>query len=207
MMGYLKSINFSQNYLRRIKEFIKKHKILTGFTLLFLLFTAITNKYGPYMGKVIDAETGEPIVGAVVYMVFYTQTPHPAGSWGHYAGAVEALTDINGEFKFSYRAFTFHPFSFWDPWPIQEVYKPEYVIFPGKIGDKKATILPEKRRMPGIPEKQYVIIKLPKLETRKERLSVSPDLRNFYVPYKKRQHITDLYNQERVNLGLTPGVK
>ena len=194
-------------YLTAIKKFIKNHKKLVIFALLVFLVTAITNKYGPYTGKVVDAETGEPIEGAAVYMVFRTQSPNPGGSTGHYAGAAETLTDANGEFELSYRAIVFHPFCLWDPWPSQLVFKPGYGTFPGHKG---ANILPEKRKMPGIPEKQYVTISLPKLTTKEQRRDtlISVYLRRGSVPYKKRKHITELYKKEDIFLDNYPvGVK
>jgi len=165
--------------------------------------TAITNKYGPYIGKVVDAETGEPIEGAVVYMVFFTQSPNPGGSTGHYAGAAETLTDVNGEFELTYRAFVFHPFCLWDHMPVRQVYRPGYGHFPGHI---ESRISSEKGTITGIQEEQYVTISLPKLKTKKQ---VRDNLSHVYsrshlVPYKKRKHFTDLRNQERIYLRYGP---
>lgn len=183
-----------------IKNFVRNHKKLLIFLLLIFLFTSITNKYGPYSGKVVDAETGAPIAGAVVFMTFYTAgPPHPGGSTSHYAGAAEAVTDDNGEFKLSYRAFVFHPLCFWDtPW--QQVFKPGYGVWPDHI---KSRIMPEKRKGSGIPERQYVTIKLPKLQTREEqrRSLLRVSLRG---PYSNRISLTKSVNQGRIYLGIPP---
>jgi len=51
-----------------------------------------------YKGRVVDAETGQPIPGVVVLGVWYTKTPTPAGSTSHFHDAKETVTDGKGEF-------------------------------------------------------------------------------------------------------------
>ena len=190
-----------------IKNFLTKHRKLVIFSLLFFIIlpfslTAITHKYGPYRGKVVDAESGKPIEGAAVYMVFTTKSPNPGGATWHYAGAAETLTDANGEFELTYRAFVFHPFCLWEYLPLQQIFKPGYGIFPMH---KSSSITPEPDPY-FIPEKQFVTIRLPKLKTKEERIE------NLYwirpgpsdVPYEKRKHFNKLENQERINLGFSP---
>lgn len=197
--------------MNHIKNFLTKHRKVVIFAVLFFVVlpfavTAITHKYGPYRGKVVDAETGESIEGAVVYMVFTTKSPNPGGATWHYAGAAETLTDADGEFELTFRAFVFHPFSLWDYLPIQQVFKPGYGMFPMH---RSTSITPEPDAC-CIPEEQYVTIRLPKLQTKEERITNLDhvDLWSSEVPYKKRKHITDLENKETVDLGFKPaGVK
>jgi hypothetical protein len=193
--------------MNHLKSFLTKHRKLLIFTFLFfavLLFslTAITHRYGPYHGKVVDAETDAPIEGAAVYMVFTTKSPNPGGATWQYAGAAETLTDAHGEFELTYRALVFHPFSLWEYLPTQQVFKPGYGMFPKH---KSTSITPEPDAC-CIPEEQYVTIRLPKLKTKEERIenlsSVSPG--PFDVPYIKRKHFTELESQERINLGFSP---
>jgi hypothetical protein len=72
--------------------------------LVFLLLSfhsasaAIFRYDGPYEGKVVDADTGEPIEGAVVLGVWYRIHPNVAGWNSEFYDAVETLTDKNGEF-------------------------------------------------------------------------------------------------------------
>ncbi len=54
---------------------------------------------GPYEGRVIDAETGKPIEGAVAHGKWMKVYPNPAGSSSEYYDSYEVLTDKNGEFK------------------------------------------------------------------------------------------------------------
>jgi len=51
-----------------------------------------------YKGRVVDAETGQPIPGVVALGVWYTKTPTPAGSTSHFHDAKETVTDGKGEF-------------------------------------------------------------------------------------------------------------
>jgi hypothetical protein len=54
---------------------------------------------GTYKGKVIDADTGEPIEGAVVLGTWYTVAHTVAGGVHSYYDARETATDKNGEFS------------------------------------------------------------------------------------------------------------
>ena len=60
---------------------------------------AVIRKDGPYEGKVIDVDTGEPIEGIVVLGVWYKENPGPGGAVSEYYDAMETVTDKNGEFK------------------------------------------------------------------------------------------------------------
>jgi hypothetical protein len=51
---------------------------------------------GPYEGKVIDAETNQPIVGAVVHGSWHKRY---LGGGTEYYDSYEVLTDKNGEFR------------------------------------------------------------------------------------------------------------
>ncbi|MEW6108582.1 MAG: hypothetical protein AB1632_05330 [Nitrospirota bacterium] len=54
---------------------------------------------GPYEGKVIDADTGQPIEGVVVLGTWSRETPTPGGATHNFYDAQETVTDKNGEFK------------------------------------------------------------------------------------------------------------
>ena len=89
--------------------------------LLLLSGCAVTNKFGPYMGKVVDAETEKPIEGAVVFMKCGSLSPTLAGSQYHYIDAKEVLTDSKGEFNIELRVNTFQPGHVWE--------YPKFIIF------------------------------------------------------------------------------
>jgi hypothetical protein len=77
---------------------------LSGVILLWFLLCFATACYpirydGPYKGRVIDAETGNPIEGVVVLGVWYKEIATAAGGVGSYYDAKETVTDRNGEFE------------------------------------------------------------------------------------------------------------
>ncbi|MBU0730442.1 MAG: carboxypeptidase-like regulatory domain-containing protein [Proteobacteria bacterium] len=169
--------------------------------LAFLIITsgcAVTNSYGPYMGKVVDKETEEPIEGAVVFLRFFNDCFGPTTS---FADAIETLTDANGEFHIpSHRIFTFRPLCGWDPDCEPIVFKPGYGAFPGHI---ETSIVESQGAY--LPEKKPVTIKLPKLTTREERIdNQSKASFTSKVPYEKWRNLFRLRNEERKNIELKP---
>ena len=54
-----------------------------------------------YEGKIIDANTEQPIEGVVVPVAWYTSQFSPAGSTHNFYDARETVTDRNGEFSIS----------------------------------------------------------------------------------------------------------
>jgi hypothetical protein len=54
---------------------------------------------GPYEGKVIDADTKEPIEGVVILGTWYTSQFSPAGATHNFYDAKETITDKNGAFS------------------------------------------------------------------------------------------------------------
>jgi len=75
--------------------------IIIFFTVLILLPGCVyaVRVDGPYEGKVIDADTGEPIEGVVILGVWYTSQFSPAGGVSNFYDARETMTDKNGEFS------------------------------------------------------------------------------------------------------------
>ena len=101
--------------------------------LLLLSGCTVTNKFGPYMGKVVDAETEMPIEGAVVFMKCGSLSPTLAGSQYHYIDAKEVLTDSKGEFYIELRVNTLRPGHVWE-YPKFIIFKPGYGVFPNYPG-------------------------------------------------------------------------
>ena len=153
---------------------------------------------GPYRGKVVDLETGEPIEGAVV-----------AAEWTlthRFCDAKETVTDKNGEFILPKGScFSFWPFTEMDPARVV-VFKPGYLGYP-PLGAS-----PEERRtrMPGFSghefqnKKEYNIIKLGRPKTRREREFTLGDAEIFTFDecYEKLPSLLRLVNEEARNLGL-----
>jgi hypothetical protein len=176
---------------------------------VFLLTTAnvmgadfLYHSDGPYKGKVIDLETGEPIEGAVVagvWVLAFNFTP--------FCDAKEAVTDKNGEFLLP-KASCF------SLWPLAERDRMVIVIFkPGYLGYPPLGPSPEERRarMPGFTGKEFKnskrhnIIKLRKVKTQEERKFTYDHVSGLFISdqaFKRMPQLLKLVNQERRNLGL-----
>lgn len=165
---------------------------------------AVSNKFGPYIGKVVDAESKEPIEGAVVFMECFTLTANPGGATGHYAGFRETLTDEHGEFHLELRVNTFKPGHLWDYDSNLKIFKPGYGVFPSHP-DAYSDI--PRSVSYTLPVNTFATIALPKLKTLKER---KRNLRSIYissiekVPLEERKNVLRLENIERVEVGLKP---
>jgi hypothetical protein len=181
-------------------------KYLPTFCVLFLLTgCTISHTYGPYSGKVIDLETGEPIEGAVVFVQFFTEGMlSPGGVVSSFADAVEVLTDSNGEFEIpAQKIKSFKMFSRWAVYESVIIFKPGYGAYPKHPGIVR-DLLEENHFL---PTGKYVTIKLPQLRSREERkkfLSHAGAYDPTIIPYEKQKNILNLYNSERISLGLEP---
>jgi hypothetical protein len=145
----------------------KKWALIAIVALVLVVARGITQKYGPYYGKVVDAETGEPIEKAVVAVWFSTETGTFGGSVYHVEDAVETLTDANGEFRIpARRLYQYKIFSSWDDRCVVSIYKPGYGAYPGNL---KSFASIKENKSYFIIEKEYAIYYLPKLLTIEER--------------------------------------
>ncbi len=164
----------------------------------------ISHEYGPYMGKVVDKETDEPIEGAVVFIRFSTETIGPRTE---YADAVEVLTDKNGEFEIPlYNANAFRFLHSWNDHCSVIVFKPGYGAYPGH----KKTSLSEWDEDGYFPENRYVTIMIPKLKTIDERVKNLGNVTSYRIteiPSEKQNIIMRLNDEESVDLGLSPRIK
>lgn len=169
--------------------------LLTGCT--------ITHEFGPYSGKVIDAETNEPIEGAVVFLRFSTERYSVGGFIGAYADALEVMTDSSGEFKVpTHRVITFRIPHRWEPHPNVIIFKPGYGCYPWHMG---TTSRPQYKPKWTLLADKYVTIILPRLKTVEERKrNLSSILSGTTVPDEKKKKLLRLESDERVSIGLSP---
>lgn len=179
-----------------------------------------------FKGKVIDAETKEPIEGAVVVAVYEKKSIGIAESYSVVINVKEVLTDKNGEFNIPSYTTIIQPLS-WEYDVDFIIFKPSYGSFPNwriqppkGMQTQKATPTSfedffssdygmEKELWWSEPYKigaaykkikvTFGIVELPLLKTREERLRATPS------------HLTDesttpilnrLIDEEDHNLGL-----
>ena len=174
----------------------KKKKILlvTIATILFIIFWP-WSFLAPYKGKVIDADTKEPIEGAAVLVVYINFYPTGAGSISNAGDAQETLTDENGEFKIPCKVNLYGDAKFMPDGEVV-IFKPGY----GTLWHKRSTAIGENKSWP--PAFKYVVYEIPKLKTREERKR-NARMRSYdEIPYKNRKIYIKIINEERKNLGL-----
>lgn len=78
--------------------------IKTAFLLIPVMFLLsgcfyLVRYEAPYKGRIIDADTSEPIEGVVVLGEWDREYPTPAGAVHRYYDARETVTDKNGDFE------------------------------------------------------------------------------------------------------------
>jgi hypothetical protein len=148
-----------------------------------------------FRGKVIDAESKEPIEGAVVVAMYYKYPiiSGPGGGSSSMIHVKEALTDDNGEFHIPSYTTVIQPLSIEDPTAFI-IYKPGYASHPNSLihplcyfrpyeredfftkelgteGEKHVLKLGKRIKTVLIT---YGVVELPRLSTEEERLKRLP---------------------------------
>lgn len=164
---------------------------------------------GPYTGKIVDAETGEPIEGAAVLGIRSLEV-YGIDTSLKYINASEATTDKKGEFKVpAVTGFYWWPFAslarteFFIFKPGYDSYPPYDLMRPGITGMEQK----------GFLDKNGNIIKLRKLsspEERKEVLSVVGFPLFHYTKQNisgKAKKLVTMTRDEKIYLGMPTGGK
>jgi len=146
----------------------------------------------PFEGKVLDADTKQPISGGAVLAIYYGEGATIQGASTYAVDAQETLTDANGEFKIPEvkEWFGNHPRS-----PVKAnliIFKPGYGAFPRHQG---ATAVDENKSWP--PPEKHIAYLLPKLKTREER----KENVIFMPAYTLPQYLRTI-NEERKSIGI-----
>lgn len=207
-------------------KFLKKNKlIILSIILLLLVLTSnifgrgwICYHDGPYKGKVVDAETGEAIDGAVVLGEWPLEHyGGPAGPIITFCDAQETVTDKNGEFKVP-RAFCFHI------WPFTKmgeesfkVFKPGYDSYPPSLPVLKSPVTKEISEAAQKYKHEYIVdikkgennlIKLKSAKDKTEREWIVNHISLIRIPdnmrQKKAKQMIDLINKDCKSLDLQP---
>ncbi|OGR05150.1 MAG: hypothetical protein A2511_06245 [Deltaproteobacteria bacterium RIFOXYD12_FULL_50_9] len=188
---------------RRLTIFIIA--LLLVIVAMILSVSAVVRSYGPYLGRVVDAETGIPLANVEVLIRFYTeyhlQLEEPTSQ---VAEAIETLTDKQGEFQVPVTwVYSFRFFHLWRPHALVTIFKPGYGTFPGHPGTT-----PQLNPQGAVPENKPVVIKMPRLKTREERwFNLNVAFLDLDVPSGKGERFKRLIEEEKVHLGWVPGRK
>jgi hypothetical protein len=154
----------------------------------------------PYKGRVIDAETKQPLEGAVVLAIWETKTPGVAGYGYSYLDSEEVLTDENGRFvvgRHPHRSLAL----LWVAGPRLEIFYPGYGFYPRFHFSPRGSTREHIEMM----EKQEMTFELPRLKTRAERLKViGGAFPGLEVPRAKIPNLMRLINIESMAIGIPP---
>jgi hypothetical protein len=146
--------------------------------------------WGPFRGQVVDAETGTPIAGAVVLVVWWEADPTPVQTRQKFYDAREAVTDADGRFELPRLSPPFFTFRISDP---------RFTYFaPGYVIDKVVVDPPDGERFVA-----PTVIQMRRLGTREELLRKSRST-STGIPLSKIPRLLEAINAERRMLGLPP---
>ena len=190
-----------------------KNKFAVVLFFTFMLFS--TSAYAEtFKGRVIDADTKEPIEGAVVVASWHESTATIAGGTSRFKDVKETLTDKNGEWKirgpkgdrFIAQVFAMIPGIYYTESPEFIIFKPGYCSYRAGFGIKACK---EKMKVDNFTNSDNIgeIVELPKLTKREDRLravGISPSLAGGdLATAKKLENFVRLLDKEERNLGLT----
>lgn len=181
-------------------------RVLLILALLLVGLTAAAPAAETYHGRVLDADTKQPLQGAVVTVIWMK---YPFGSTegvSDFHGAREAVTDADGRFSIDAT-----PPRKWNPFRALHR-RPEIIVFKpgyGRYPDMYWMIV-----RPGLPPiesvgeplqaRQAATIELPKLESEKDLKIFAGHGLHPNVPWERVPIYLELVNEHAARLGLEP---
>lgn len=165
-----------------------------------------------FKGTLLDADTKQPIEGAVVVAQYEKETMNifGGGSGNSIINVRETLTDKDGRFRIpSYTTFV-DPLS-WQSYIVIIIFKPGYVNL-GYDLSKYFSVKEQKQdEYPWSKELKVKfpgngVVELPRVKTREDRLKVlqDVDIPGPGVPAKMMPILIRVYNEENSYLGFQP---
>jgi hypothetical protein len=180
-----------------------------AFIVLMLVMSASSFSY-TYKGRVVDAETKEPIEGAVVVAHWNKEKGYFIETVQYLKDVKETLTDKNGEWKIKgpkghvsgdplYVIVSHIPFVYYTLKPNFIVFKPGYCSWPRGFGIAACGGLKPGGRSKII---EGETIELPRLTAREDRLKAKPGIVKGDNGARKQKTYIKLLNEENRYLGL-----
>jgi hypothetical protein len=156
---------------------------------------------GPWKAQVVDAETGKALEGVVVLAVWHRRYASPGGwAGGGYYASEEVVTRPAGRFVIPARwTFTLVPFLTTIKGPEFTIFKPGYGGWRIRDWEKKPKEW-EELTAGEVLAKDGIVIELPRLKTREQRLKFYRRLR-WSAPAERAKRLLDAVKKERAYLG------
>jgi hypothetical protein len=192
-----------------------RHRVIRMFTAALLLVLAglagAAEAAGPWRATIVDAETGQPLEGAVVVAAFTKYSHHLAGTaGGEYYGSDEVVTGPDGRFEIPAR-------NLWNPIRIfTEVRMELTVVKPGYGRFRLRTTQEQKEALMKLSlsklsvwpslEEDNAVLEMPPLKTREARLQYYDTMGwtvDHLVPRGLIPRFLEAERQERAYLGLS----
>jgi len=149
---------------------------------------------GPYEGRILDAETGQPIEGVVVLGVWNTEMATPAGATHKFYDAKETVTDKNGDFSMQGMGFEI----------LSNVTPMDVLIFKAGYEYESGSWNSLKKYAKNIKwEGNKAIIPLKRLTMEERVKQGSPDYPSEAQEEKKKLMLREI-NKDRAERGLKP---
>ncbi len=147
-------------------------------------------KWGPFRGRIVDVETGEPIPGAAILVVWYEAVHTLAQTNEKFFDAREAKADVEGRFEISRLSPPFFGF---------RIFPPGFTYFaPGYAAHSEIVTPPD-----GQAFVEPTVVRMRRLKTRQELWEKSR-ARPGGVPDEKMPGFIRAINVENRMLGLDP---
>jgi hypothetical protein len=155
---------------------------------------ATIRKDGPYEGKVIDVETGEPIEGVVILGIWSREIISPGGATHNFYDAQETVTDKHGDFRIEGMGLKI----------LSNVTPMDVLIFKTGYEYESGSWSSLKKYAKKIKwEGSKAIISLKKLKMEDRKRQGSPDFSS-KIPGNKMKLMLAEINKDRIERGLTP---
>ncbi len=149
---------------------------------------AAQEKWGPFRGQLVDVETGQPIAGAAVLVIWWKGILNPVQGAEKFYDAREAVSDAQGRFEVPRRRPPFFRLG---------ILPPQLTYFaPGYKPVAEVVTPPD-----GQPFVAPTVVQMRRLKTRQELLEKSR-ARPAGVPLEKMTELTKAVNTESRMLGL-----
>ena len=163
-------------------------------------FVPLAIRSATYHGKVIAEETGEPIAGAVVTVIWYHSPIIQMAQTRGYQNAQETVTGNDGSFSlWTWPGISLNPFTYVMTPPDAIIYKAGYA--PLSVPTTYDRGYRSYERLAD-DLKKGVVMKLPKLRTKEEALRFAGPGVGGDVPYHRTPKLIKEVNIHRKSIGL-----